>query len=77
MSERTEFDLQGRIVSRSFVDGKVWSYSYLDKVRTSVFAFCRFERFTVLRSYVTWSSFPSLFVSVHGAAPAEPETVHI
>uniref|UniRef100_A0A3Q3WJ75 Uncharacterized protein n=1 Tax=Mola mola TaxID=94237 RepID=A0A3Q3WJ75_MOLML len=31
MSERTEFDPQGRIVSRSFVDGKVWSYSYLDK----------------------------------------------
>lgn len=33
MSERTEFDPQGRILSRSFVDGKVWSYSYLDKVR--------------------------------------------
>lgn len=32
MSERTEFDPQGRILSRSFVDGKVWSYSYLDKV---------------------------------------------
>uniref|UniRef100_A0A673JKB4 Teneurin-2 n=1 Tax=Sinocyclocheilus rhinocerous TaxID=307959 RepID=A0A673JKB4_9TELE len=31
MSERTEFDPQGRILSRSFVDGKVWSYSYLDK----------------------------------------------
>ncbi|XP_057204974.1 teneurin-2 isoform X12 [Triplophysa rosa] len=31
MSERTEFDTQGRILSRSFVDGKVWSYSYLDK----------------------------------------------
>nr|XP_055033235.1 teneurin-2 isoform X8 [Misgurnus anguillicaudatus] len=31
MSERTEFDSQGRILSRSFVDGKVWSYSYLDK----------------------------------------------
>ncbi|KAJ8332447.1 hypothetical protein SKAU_G00426200 [Synaphobranchus kaupii] len=31
MSERTEFDLLGRILSRSFVDGKVWSYSYLDK----------------------------------------------
>lgn len=37
MSERTEFDSQGRVVSRSFVDGKVWSYSYLDKVSTSVF----------------------------------------
>ena len=32
MSERTEFDPQGRVVSRAFVDGKVWSYSYLDKV---------------------------------------------
>uniref|UniRef100_A0A3B3RS81 Teneurin-2 n=1 Tax=Paramormyrops kingsleyae TaxID=1676925 RepID=A0A3B3RS81_9TELE len=31
MSERTEFDPYGRILSRSFVDGKVWSYSYLDK----------------------------------------------
>ncbi|XP_064207985.1 teneurin-2-like isoform X3 [Anguilla rostrata] len=31
MSERTEFDALGRVVSRSFVDGKVWSYSYLDK----------------------------------------------
>ncbi|ROJ29368.1 Teneurin-2, partial [Anabarilius grahami] len=31
MSERTEFDPQGRILSRSFVDGKIWSYSYLDK----------------------------------------------
>uniref|UniRef100_A0A8C7I3M6 Teneurin-2 n=1 Tax=Oncorhynchus kisutch TaxID=8019 RepID=A0A8C7I3M6_ONCKI len=31
MSERTEFDPQGRILSRSFIDGKVWSYSYLDK----------------------------------------------
>ena len=32
MSERTEFDSLGRIASRTFVDGKVWSYSYLDKV---------------------------------------------
>ncbi|XP_060741578.1 teneurin-2 [Tachysurus vachellii] len=31
MSERTEFDQKGRILSRTFVDGKVWSYSYLDK----------------------------------------------
>uniref|UniRef100_A0A673WCY5 Teneurin transmembrane protein 2 n=1 Tax=Salmo trutta TaxID=8032 RepID=A0A673WCY5_SALTR len=31
MSEKTEFDPQGRILSRSFIDGKVWSYSYLDK----------------------------------------------
>lgn len=35
MSERTEFDQQGRILSRAFVDGKVWSYSYLDKVSVS------------------------------------------
>lgn len=38
MSERTEFDQQGRILSRTFVDGKVWSYSYLDKVSMSVAA---------------------------------------
>lgn len=38
MSERTEFDQQGRILSRTFVDGKVWSYSYLDKVSVSVAA---------------------------------------
>lgn len=38
MSERTEFDSQGRILSRSFVDGKVWSYSYLDKVSTFIFS---------------------------------------
>ncbi|XP_062856489.1 teneurin-2 isoform X2 [Trichomycterus rosablanca] len=31
MSERTESDPHGRILSRTFVDGKVWSYSYLDK----------------------------------------------
>ncbi|XP_041079118.1 teneurin-2-like isoform X1 [Polyodon spathula] len=31
MSERTEYDSHGRIVSRSFVDGKIWSYSYLEK----------------------------------------------
>jgi hypothetical protein len=32
MSERTDTDKQGRILSRMFADGKVWSYSYLDKV---------------------------------------------
>lgn len=53
MSERTEFDSQGRIVSRSFVDGKVWSYSYLDKVRTCVFVFCRFEGLYELTSKVS------------------------
>ncbi|XP_073913833.1 teneurin-2 isoform X11 [Castor canadensis] len=31
MSERTDTDKQGRILSRMFADGKVWSYSYLDK----------------------------------------------
>ncbi|XP_066534387.1 teneurin-3 [Hoplias malabaricus] len=29
--ERVEYDSQGRIVSRSFADGKTWSYTYLDK----------------------------------------------
>lgn len=32
MSEKSEFDTFGRILSRTFVDGKVWSFSYLDKV---------------------------------------------
>lgn len=32
MSERTEMDKQGRIISRSFADGKTWSYTYLEKV---------------------------------------------
>lgn len=32
MSERTDIDKQGRIVSRMFADGKVWSYTYLEKV---------------------------------------------
>uniref|UniRef100_A0A6Q2Z4L4 Teneurin-2 n=1 Tax=Esox lucius TaxID=8010 RepID=A0A6Q2Z4L4_ESOLU len=31
MSQRSEFDSFGRILSRTFVDGKVWSFSYLDK----------------------------------------------
>lgn len=31
--ERVEYDSQGRIVSRTFADGKTWSYTYLDKVR--------------------------------------------
>lgn len=74
MSERTEFDSQGRVVSRSFVDGKVWSYSYLDKVSASIFVFCMSKG--VFRSGMG-SMVPSLFVSVHGAAPAEPEAVHI
>lgn len=32
MSERTDIDKQGRIISRMFADGKVWSYTYLEKV---------------------------------------------
>ncbi|KAM4826765.1 LOW QUALITY PROTEIN: teneurin-2 [Thomomys bottae] len=31
MSEKIDVDKQGRVVSRMFADGKVWSYSYLDK----------------------------------------------
>uniref|UniRef100_A0A670YIF0 Teneurin-2 n=1 Tax=Pseudonaja textilis TaxID=8673 RepID=A0A670YIF0_PSETE len=31
MSERTEVDKQGRIIARMFADGKVWSYTYLEK----------------------------------------------
>uniref|UniRef100_A0A8C6X229 Teneurin-2 n=1 Tax=Naja naja TaxID=35670 RepID=A0A8C6X229_NAJNA len=31
MSERTEIDKQGRIIARMFADGKVWSYTYLEK----------------------------------------------
>uniref|UniRef100_A0A673MAX5 Teneurin-2 n=1 Tax=Sinocyclocheilus rhinocerous TaxID=307959 RepID=A0A673MAX5_9TELE len=31
MSEKSEFDTFGRILSRTFVDGKVWSFSYIDK----------------------------------------------
>ncbi|XP_050168335.1 teneurin-2 isoform X12 [Myiozetetes cayanensis] len=30
MSERTDIDKQGRITSRMFADGKVWSYTYLE-----------------------------------------------
>ncbi|XP_055061029.1 teneurin-3 isoform X13 [Misgurnus anguillicaudatus] len=30
-TERVEYDSQGRIVSRTFADAKVWSYTYLDK----------------------------------------------
>ncbi|XP_071426717.1 teneurin-2 isoform X7 [Pithys albifrons albifrons] len=30
MSERTDIDKQGRVVSRMFADGKVWSYTYLE-----------------------------------------------
>ncbi|KAM9477763.1 teneurin-3 isoform 5-T5 [Clarias gariepinus] len=30
-AERVEYDSQGRIISRTFADGKSWSYTYLDK----------------------------------------------
>ncbi|KAK2919532.1 hypothetical protein Q8A73_003903 [Channa argus] len=30
-TERWEYDTQGRITSRVFADGKMWSYTYLDK----------------------------------------------
>lgn len=33
VSERLEHDEQGRVHSRVFPDGKIWSYTYLEKVR--------------------------------------------
>lgn len=35
-TERWEYDSQGRIISRVFADGKMWSYTYLDKVQANV-----------------------------------------
>lgn len=32
-TERLEYDSQGRLVSRVFADGKIWSYTYLEQVR--------------------------------------------
>lgn len=32
-TERLEYDGQGRLVSRVFADGKIWSYTYLEQVR--------------------------------------------
>lgn len=32
MSERMEYDQTGRITSRTFADGKSWTYTYLEKV---------------------------------------------
>lgn len=34
MSVRMEYDQNGRITSQMFADGKYWSYTYLEKVRT-------------------------------------------
>lgn len=31
-TERLEYDSQGRLVSRVFADGKIWSYTYLEQV---------------------------------------------
>lgn len=36
-TERWDYDNQGRIVSRVFADGKIWSYTYLDKVNNLYF----------------------------------------
>ncbi len=35
VSERAEYDGQGRLLSRTFPDGKTWSYTYLEKVQAS------------------------------------------
>lgn len=32
-TERLEYDSQGRLISRVFADGKIWSYTYLEQVR--------------------------------------------
>lgn len=31
-TERLEYDSQGRLISRVFADGKIWSYTYLEQV---------------------------------------------
>lgn len=36
VSERVEYDGQGRMLSRTFPDGKTWSYTYLEKVKIDV-----------------------------------------
>ncbi|KAI2656908.1 Teneurin-3 [Labeo rohita] len=36
VSERAEYDGQGRLLSRTFPDGKTWSYTYLEKTIRSV-----------------------------------------
>lgn len=36
VSERVEYDGQGRLLSRTFPDGKTWSYTYLEKVKITV-----------------------------------------
>lgn len=35
-TEKWEYDSQGRIISRVFADGKMWSYTYLDKVQDDI-----------------------------------------
>lgn len=44
MSEKRDFDTFGRILSRTFVDGKVWSFSYPDKVSFSVIFWIKTNR---------------------------------
>ncbi|OBS78277.1 hypothetical protein A6R68_19331, partial [Neotoma lepida] len=43
MSERMEYDQAGRITSRIFADGKMWSYTYLEK-RQYIFEFDKNDR---------------------------------
>lgn len=33
-AERVEYDNQGRLVTREFPDGKTWTYTYMETVRT-------------------------------------------
>lgn len=54
MSERTDIDKQGRIISRMFADGKVWSYTYLEKVGAAVLHsdMCYKESTTLIRCFI-------------------------
>uniref|UniRef100_A0A8C2I3V0 Si:dkey-237h12.3 n=1 Tax=Cyprinus carpio TaxID=7962 RepID=A0A8C2I3V0_CYPCA len=38
VSERAEYDGQGRLLSRTFPDGKMWSYTYLEKSTVLILA---------------------------------------
>jgi YD repeat-containing protein len=31
-NEKMEYDQSGKIISRTWADGKIWSYTYLEKV---------------------------------------------
>lgn len=52
MSERTDIDKQGRIISRMFADGKVWSYTYLEKVGDVVLCSENSYKETVLLHFI-------------------------